>query len=99
MFSRGLYKRCKSLWSITGYLVNCLHGFNSIKRGLSHAHLLLRLSRADHIHPDSVDNIVCAEIAAKARDVVLYVLVTAGVTHGLCGKQFPNGSMHERWKA
>ena len=76
--------------SIFGKLSAWLYSIEYQKRGLPHAHWLLWLSRNDRIHPDSVDNIVCAEIPAKEKDAVLYELVTTCMIHGPCGKQFPN---------
>lgn len=53
------------------------------KRGLPHVHILLWLK--SRITPDTVDNVICAEIPDPAIDPKLHDIVKANMIHGPCG--------------
>ncbi|XP_035206072.1 uncharacterized protein LOC118181100 [Stegodyphus dumicola] len=53
------------------------------KRGLPHAHILVRL--IDKILPEEFDSIICAEIPDPSTDHLLFDIVTANMIHGPCG--------------
>ena len=54
------------------------------KRGLPHAHLLIRLAKDDIPTVDKFDNFVCAEIPNKNTHPRLYANVTRNMLHGPC---------------
>ena len=52
------------------------------KRGLPHAHILLWL--ANKVQPDSIDDIILAEIPDKQQDPILHNIVIKNIIHGPC---------------
>ena len=54
------------------------------KRGLPHAHLLIRLHNDDAPTVDMFDQFVCAEIPNKDTHPRLYAIVTSNMLHGPC---------------
>ena len=56
------------------------------KRGLPHAHILLILTKESKpITPESIDNIVSAEIPNQTVNPELYKIITSQNVHGPCG--------------
>ncbi|XP_056408999.1 uncharacterized protein LOC130320089 [Hyla sarda] len=53
------------------------------KLGLPHIPILLRFEQ--HITPDKIDNVICAEIPNPEQDPLLYDIVKANMIHGPCG--------------
>ncbi|GFQ95232.1 ATP-dependent DNA helicase [Trichonephila clavata] len=53
------------------------------KRGLPHAHILLWLE--DKIRPESIDEIICAELPDSNIDPALYEIIRTTMIHGPCG--------------
>ncbi|XP_075158174.1 uncharacterized protein LOC142231451 [Haematobia irritans] len=58
------------------------------KRGLPHAHILIWLTQK--LTPDTIDNIISAEIPNPNEDPDLHAVVTKNMIHGPCGAINPN---------
>ncbi|GFR24833.1 ATP-dependent DNA helicase [Trichonephila clavata] len=53
------------------------------KRGLPHVHILLSLE--DKIRPESIDEVICAELPDSNIDPALYEIIRTTMIHGPCG--------------
>ncbi|GFQ85636.1 ATP-dependent DNA helicase [Trichonephila clavata] len=53
------------------------------KRGLPHVHILLWLE--DKIRPESIDEVICAELPDSNVDPALYEIIRTTMIHGPCG--------------
>ncbi|XP_044588797.1 uncharacterized protein LOC123267978 [Cotesia glomerata] len=53
------------------------------KRGLPHVHILLWLE--EKIRPESIDQIICAELSDPNKDPDLYQVIKTTMVHGPCG--------------
>lgn len=53
------------------------------KRGLPHVHILLWLQ--DKIRPESIDNVISAEVPNPDTDLALYEIIKKAMIHGPCG--------------
>ncbi|KMZ62956.1 hypothetical protein ZOSMA_4310G00010, partial [Zostera marina] len=61
------------------------------KRGLPHAHILIILAPEDEIKdPETIDEVVCAEIPDKEQFPRLFEVVTRNMIHGPCGEHNMN---------
>ena len=61
------------------------------KRGLSHAHILIWLTRPYQMQTgEDIDNFICAEIPNPDIDPEMHRLVTNFMMHGPCGLDNPN---------
>jgi hypothetical protein len=60
------------------------------KRGLPHLHLLLFLDSDEAFDtPERIDEVICAEIPSKTKDLELYEVITKNMIHGPCGDLNP----------
>ena len=57
------------------------------KRGLPHVHILLWL--ANKVQPDSIDDIISAEIPDKQQEPILHNIVIKNMIYGTCGFHNP----------
>uniref|UniRef100_A0A158P4G6 ATP-dependent DNA helicase n=2 Tax=Tetranychus urticae TaxID=32264 RepID=A0A158P4G6_TETUR len=76
---------------IFGSVISLIYVIEFQKRGLPHAHILLKVS--DEYKPrdsDIIDKVVSAEIPSQADDPILHSLVTKHMIHGPCGQHNPN---------
>ena len=53
-----------------GRLLYCIHSVEFQKRGLPHAHILLKYP-SDCVHPNDIDSVVSAEVPDDANDALL----------------------------
>ncbi|GFR24924.1 helitron_like_N domain-containing protein [Trichonephila clavata] len=53
------------------------------KRGLPHVHILLWLE--EKIRPESIDEVICAELPDSNIDPALYEIIRTTMIHGPCG--------------
>ncbi|XP_021979692.1 uncharacterized protein LOC110875797 [Helianthus annuus] len=61
------------------------------KRGLSHAHLLIRLEHSATCRtPAGIDDLISAEIPSETDDPASYKAVTEYMLHGPCGNDAPS---------
>ena len=60
------------------------------KCGLPHCHLLLWLIPEQKITPDTIDDVICAEIPDPTVDPELHQIVTCNMVHGPCGSINPD---------
>ena len=65
------------------------------KRGLPHCHLLLWLIPEHKITPDTIDDVICAEIPDPTVDPELHQIVTCNMVHGPCGSINPDSPCME----
>ena len=68
-----------------------LHVIEFQKRGLPHAHLLFILRGEDNLREASdIDQVVCAEIPDKDKDLQLFDTIRSTMIHGPCGVLNPH---------
>ena len=75
------------LWvnGVAGKTIHNLHVIEFQKRGLPHAHILLKFSAEDEVSTaDDVDSLVCAEIPDKDLFPNLHKTITNCMLHGPC---------------
>jgi Helitron helicase-like domain at N-terminus len=60
----------KSMFPNAGRLLYMVHSVEFQKRGLPHAHILLKFEK-DCIHPDDIDSIINAEMPSNSEDAQL----------------------------
>jgi len=65
-----LLNALKSMFINAGRPIYCIHSVEFQKRGLPHAHILIKF-RDDCVTPDDIDSVVSAEIPSNASDAAL----------------------------
>ena len=78
-----------------GYMGRAVYHIQVIefqKRGLPHAHILLKLANEDVPTVDDFDKYVCAEIPNSETHPRLHAIVTQNMLHGPCNRRCKNES-------
>ncbi|KAL7547642.1 hypothetical protein ACHAWF_010926, partial [Thalassiosira exigua] len=77
---------------IFGKAVARAHTIEFQKRGFPHAHIVFWLApeTGNHMDPNRLDEIICAEIPEKEADPVPFELVTKFMLHDPCGPEHPD---------
>ena len=76
---------------VLGVPVAHLHVIEFQKRGLPHAHMLFILRGEDKLRKASdIDQVVCAEIPDKDKDLQLFDIIQSTMIHGPCGVLNPH---------
>ena len=65
-----LLQTLKTMFPNAGRVLYCIHSIEFQKRGLPHAHILIKFA-SDCIHPDDIDSVVSAELPDNADDAIL----------------------------
>ena len=65
-----LLQTLKTMFPHAGRLLYCIHSVEFQKRGLPHAHILVKYPN-DCIHPNDIDSVVSAEVPYDANDALL----------------------------
>jgi hypothetical protein len=78
--------------AIMGRVISHIQVIEFQKRGLPHAHLLLRLANDEVPTVDMFDKFVCAEIPNKITHPRLYDIVTKNMLHGPCDQRCKDDS-------
>ncbi|KAK4596817.1 hypothetical protein RGQ29_014730 [Quercus rubra] len=75
---------------VLGRVIVYVQVFESQKRGLPHAHMLIILDEDDKLHnPEDYDRVVKAKIPCKEEQPQLHKAVLKHMIHGPCGVQNP----------
>ncbi|XP_075093689.1 uncharacterized protein LOC107772267 isoform X1 [Nicotiana tabacum] len=78
---------------IFGKVATFMYTVEFQKRGLPHAHFLIRLDEEYKLlTPEAYDRFVCAELPDKKKNPTLYSLVIDHMMHGPCGELNPTNS-------
>ena len=65
-----LLQTLKTMFPHAGRVLYCIHCVEFQKRGLPHAHILIKFT-SDCVHPSDIDSIVSAEVPFDPRDALL----------------------------
>ena len=90
VFKLYLKSLLNDLWEggVCGKVIHKLHVIEFQKRGLPHAHILLKFSAADElVTKDDIDSFISAEIPDEQEYPLLHDTIKSCMLHGPCGER------------